>query len=322
MAPLPVANIKRQTKLDFFNGQMRLTITPTAPPKTQTQYMELKTKLTQALTSNKAEVSLLERYRNWEQLRIAEEGSTFFGEVDLDVNILSWTQTLDVVASSRRTYFLRTLGAWSTEVNRRFPSTPRLAKIKRWLVLQSASHQPVKAPFMSSAQIASLPVFLKITLLTAARIGNACGFKTILVEDRDFEHPYRESGVRNERPTLRWSYRWLDHKTKHIVGPRNVTMYIPKEPLWKEAIEMIRNSKGRASVISTKDQHMMIRWLAENQTKLHSIRRSGLKYWHQEGLPYDQLMNISLHKSVDQLISYLEGWDDDDEVEEAEGINS
>lgn len=243
---------------------------------------------------------LWERFKAWERENVAEKNQNI---ENLDVNAFMWVKSLDIGLTSRRTYFLRLLGEYAQKYNARVPETPRLQRIKRRLVTDASSHVANRAAHLSAAEVTKImtnPVLATI-FFAAARIGNATGFRT-------------KSLIAGEQGVWHWTLVWFQQKTTHIIGTRQVTLNLLESDC-PVVIPFLKGTVGKPSTLTEDQVKKEARHLQEIGMRLHSFRRSSLAYWQKRGLPMQELMAISLHKSPDQLIAYLEGSNEVNEQE-------
>ena len=109
---------------------------------------------------------------------------------------------------------------------------------------------------------------------------------------------------------------WFKHKTRRIIGPRHVCLLLDNS--WLHVIDALEKRKLHQSVISPAERDWVEKCLNLKKIRLHSVRRSGLRYWRKTGMSLPDLMIISLHTSLAALIAYLEGADDDSDDEPLE----
>lgn len=202
-------------------------------------------------------------------------------------------------ASSRRTYFGQILSGFATMKNVAVPKNPIIKRMQKHLLEAMQKENTNKAPHLPIEYILNLTsekrhqdVLLLITLV-CSRIGNARGFRTLSL------------GPVTSHPTLGqvfpWRVLWFAHKTFRFIGEHRVTIPVPEHLMTPSLQKIIAN------LPLSKETMMTIKAiLKEKKVRKHSLRRSGAKWWEEQGLGLDQLQRITIHTSQAQLIGYLE----------------
>jgi hypothetical protein len=237
----------------------------------------------------------LPRFLAWRLNSVPKEERT---DDALDYQIGMWVDGLDIAPTSKRTYFLSTLSEIGIEWNARVPDTPRMKRIKNYLEKNCAQHVPQRAATFPLSSIPNLfpPALIgiaQILALCAARVGNACGFRTIkFTPDPDTQH-------------CCWTLKWVQHKTLGATGARQVSLKFSMVE-FHEATQIIIRTLNHLTVISDSERLALEAEMKRRQIRFHALRRSGLKHWALQGLCMEDLRQISLHTDQKTLSLYLE----------------
>jgi hypothetical protein len=105
-----------------------------------------------------------------------------------------------------------------------------------------------------------------------------------------------------------WRYKWVRHKTLGACGARVCKLHLSKEILQKLPDDLVQelNTRNGDSVISQNEEITLKKFLRDKGIKKHSLRRSGIKFWENQGLTIENLRAISLHGSTKTLSIYLD----------------
>lgn len=229
-------------------------------------------------------------FREWQEEENIREDER---EENLDVQIFAWVMNLNILPTSRRTYFLVLLGHFARMRNCYFPETPRLQRMKNVLKKEAASHNPQRAPIVSLGDLPSLisPLYLplaQIAFLFCARVGNLDGVRVLKVEVEE---------------KVKIKYKWEIHKTLSHLGPKIRNIVFP--PLHcNECIPLLISRQGQLAVTS-EEKKGLEQEMEKKKMKKHTLRRSGLQFYRDLGLSVEELMLLSLHTNVETLILYL-----------------
>jgi hypothetical protein len=266
---------------------------PPNPPHTPQNYWDLKNSFLEKTAPTKER--FLPRFLAWRLNSVPQEERT---DDAIDYQIGMWVDGLPIAPTSKRTYFLSTLSEIGIMWNSRLADTPRLLRIKSYLEKNCAQHVPQRAAIFPLSAIPSIfprafISIVQILALCAARVGNACGFRTIrFTEATD---PLKWC----------WTYKWTQHKTLGATGARQVIVNFTKSE-FQEAATLLVERLNHSSVITEDEKRELEVVLKSRQMKNHAIRRSGLKYWQLMGLSMEELRSISLHTDQKTLMLYLE----------------
>jgi hypothetical protein len=222
---------------------------------------------------------------------------------NLCIAAITWIETdTTTIPSSKRTYFSQVISGYSIHMNIVIHPTPLQRKIQKQILEEMEGVLPNRAPFLSLTQIQDLSeresIRTKLLLLTlcCARIGNADGFLTRRVSETTSTMHWRP-----KEEFFMWTMTWVKHKTYRFIGPQTRDIPIPASmmtPMMKSTLQK--------TPFSWEEVEMMVDLLEHTGTRLHSIRRSGAKYWQQQGMPLTDLQRITLHTSLPALESYLQ----------------
>jgi hypothetical protein len=155
-------------KLEWRNGRFYFP-TPSPPPQT---YWENKASLLTVL--HPQQNKQLQKFVKWRLTNVPETDRT---DDLLDLQVALWVRSLPIAPTSKRTYFLTTLGEIGGLQNFRLEETPRLKKLKKLFEKECAPYAPTRAPILNIEEFSvifpqSLVIIAVIGTLTAARVGN------------------------------------------------------------------------------------------------------------------------------------------------------
>jgi hypothetical protein len=105
----------------------------------------------------------------------------------------------------------------------RLEETPRLKKLKKLFEKECAPHALTRAPILNIEELSvifpqSLVIIAVIGTLTAARVGNLSGFRSLTLE------PDSAGG-------FTWRYKWVRHKTLGACGARVCKLHLLKRKI-------------------------------------------------------------------------------------------
>lgn len=148
------------------------------------------------------------------------------------------------------------------------------------------------------------PTLLLLTLL-CARLGNGYGVIHLgLTELRMNEH-YK--WLQTEGRIFVWKVLWVRHKSLSWIGKRSVEVPLAEQSGWgKLAIQTAARLQNKQRICHETTQKIIQTCLFQQKYGNHSIRRSGARFWREMGMPLQQLQAITLHQSIQSLLTYLE----------------
>ena len=214
-----------------------------------------------------------------------------------------WIETeTKTKASSQRTYFSQILSGFSLASNVPVPTTPLTRKIQRMLVERMEGEDFNKAPILEPEHIfnassaASIRGILRMLFLTCARVGNADGFYTM-----NLSPPEKTSWT--TELVHPWKIKWTKHKTYRFLGTQIIVIPVPDSMMNNELRMAIEESR---TYVSWENIEVLISALEKSRIRLHSIRRSGAKYWERKGMDLTSIQRITMHTSLASLVQYLQ----------------
>lgn len=176
-------------------------------------------------------------------------------------------------------------------IERRIPGTTKVpvwTDTKRYM--GGIPHHVNRAPILSADQMTSAAklmhqrtrAYFWFTCLTAARVGNLTGIRILNISN---------DGVK---------YTWEAHKTVRKAGQR--TLFLP---YWHSAMRKSIMAQLRPGRIKQQSYEALKLSLNRLAVRLHSLRRTAVQHYIDEGLDFTEIKTITLHMTDQSLLRYI-----------------